>query len=127
MTLHYEQASPNIFRPIVPIFLKSKSAFVFYRAIIDSGADRCIFSKNIASALEINLSDKNSIHFQGIGKGLVEGFLENIMIRIGGIEYEAEVVFADISDFGHGILGHKGFFDHFDVNLKYRDQIIEIK
>ncbi len=126
MTFRYERARPNIYRPIIPIFLKSETVFIFYRAIIDSGADHCIFSTSIASLLEIQLSDKNKTNFRGVGKDLVEGFLEKVMIRIGAVGYEVEVIFAEISDFGHGILGQKGFFDHFDVNLKYNSQIIEI-
>lgn len=126
MIFRYEEAGLDIYRPVIPIFLKSKSIFIFYRALIDSGADRCIFSKSIASLLEIQLSSKNKINFQGIGKGMVEGFLEKVMIRVGTINYEIEVVFAEISDFGHGILGHKGFLDHFNVNLRYEDLTIEV-
>lgn len=126
MTFHYEEAAPRIYRPIIPIFLKSETVFIFYRAIIDSGADNCVFSTNIADLLEIKLSDKEKINFTGVGKGNIEGFKKEIVIKVGSISYLTEVIFAEISDFGHGILGARGFFDHFDVRLSFQNQLIEI-
>lgn len=126
MIFRYEEASPQIYRPIIPIFLKSETVFIFYRAIIDSGADHCIFSTNIADLLEIELLAKDKVNFRGVGKGDIAGYWKEVIIRIGGISYSVNVIFAEISDFGHGILGQKGFFDHFDVKLSYVKQKIEI-
>lgn len=99
---------------------------MIYTALIDSGADNCIFSLEIADLLQIKLRPKDKIQFIGVGKDKVSGYRSNIDLRIGDISYEAEVIFAEISDFGHGILGQKGFFDHFDVKLSYNKQLIEI-
>lgn len=127
MTFNYEEITPEIKRPIIRILLKSKTSFIIYQALIDSGADHCLFSIDVAKLLDIKLSDKNKVDFVGVGKDKLVGYKEKVTLVAGGVSYSANVIFADISDFGHGILGHKGFFDHFDVNLKYRDQIIEVK
>lgn len=126
MIFHYEEITPQIRRPIVPVFLKSKSTFIFYHALIDSGADYCIFSLNIADLLEIKLLKRHEVNFRGVGKDKVYGYLEEITLKIGNVSYETHVIFADISDFGHGILGQIGFFDHFDVRLNYKNLRIEI-
>ncbi len=126
MTFYYEEVAPQINRPIIPILLKSKNAFIIYRALIDSGADHCIFSKDLADLLEIKLSSKNKVMFRGVSGENINGFLNEIDIRVGNVTYQAKVIFAEISDFGHGILGQIGFFDHFDVKLSYQKQMIEV-
>jgi len=97
-----------------------------YPALIDSGADFCIFNKEIAELLGVPLSSEK-VPFVGVGKDMIEGFKGEIDLRIGGEMYATKVIFADISDFGHGILGQKGFFDNFDVTLRYKRQGIELK
>ena len=126
MIFHYEEITTQIRRPIIPILLKSKKAFIIYRALIDSGSDHCIFSKDLADLLEIPLSPKNKIVFRGISSENIEGFSSEIGIRVGNVNYQTRVIFAEISDFGHGILGQKGFFDHFDVNLSYQKQTVKL-
>lgn len=127
MTFPYEEIANGIFRPIIPIILKSNNIFIVYYALIDSGADNCIFSIGIAKKLNIKLKNKNKVNFHGVGPEEIKGFWGKIDIRTGGVTYESKVIFADIADFGHGILGQKGFFDHFDVKLSYHKQVIELE
>lgn len=126
MTFPYREITPHIKRPIIRVILKSKDTFVIYPVIIDSGADYCIFSIELAQVLGIELS-KSKISFMGVGKERVQGFWGEVEIRVGEVSYKLKAIFAEISEFGHGILGQKGFFDHFDVNLSYKKQIIEIE
>lgn len=118
MIFSYLEFTPKISRPVIPIFLKSPTKFMLYAALIDSGADYCIFSLDIAKLLQIKLHPKEKAKFIGVGKDKVEGFWSEITVRIGNVTYQTKVIFAEISDFGHGILGQQGFFDHFDVRLK---------
>lgn len=125
MRFSYLEVSPRVWRPIIPIILKSDTSFTPYPALIDSGADFCIFNKELAKLLGISLSAEK-VPFVGIGKSMVEGYWGEVQLRIGDEMYPTNVIFADISDFGHGILGQKGFFDHFDVRLSYKRQTIEL-
>lgn len=125
MIFHYQEISPQIIRPIIQIALKANDKFVIYLGLIDSGADRCIFSIHIAKSLNIPLQPKK-INLKGIAREKVAGYLGKVEMSVNGTNYEIEAVFANIADFGHGILGQKGFFDHFDVKLSYQKQIIEI-
>lgn len=126
MIYQYQEITPEISRPIISIILKHKNKFIFYDGLIDSGADHCIFNIELAQTLGIKLS-KSKVSFKGVGKGNVRGFWGEIEIRILGVSYKTRAIFAEISDFGHGILGQKGFFDHFDVRLTYQKQMIEIE
>lgn len=126
MNFYYETVIPGISRPIIPVFLKSKTKFIFYRALIDSGADYCIFSIDLASLLGIKLSSKNKVSFVGVGQERINGYWSSLSLKVGEVSYQCKVIFAEISEFGHGILGQKGFFDHFDVRLSYKDKLIEL-
>ena len=126
MIFSYEEITPIIRRPIIPILLLSDTHFAIYKALIDSGADYCIFSTDLAVLLGIDLSYKNKVSVTGVGGHEVKGYWKKITIRIGDIIYSTKIIFGEISGFGHGILGQKGFFDHFDVKLSYNKQIIEL-
>lgn len=126
MIFSYRDITPRIKRPIIRIILKSKNTFIVYQALIDSGADYCIFSKEVAQALNIKLS-KRKVSFKGVAKEKVYGYWGEVDIGVGEISYKLKAIFAEISDFGHGILGQKGFFEYFDVRLNYQKQIIEVE
>ncbi len=125
MTYRYKEITPSIRRPIIEIIVKTESKFAIYPALIDSGADYCIFTTELATALEVKLQKKKTI-FMGIGKDKVVGFWGKVEIKLGNKSYETRVIFAEINKFGHGVLGQQGFFDHFDVKLSYQKQTIEI-
>lgn len=127
MIFRYFEVTPKICRPIVPVILKSSTQVILYSGLIDSGADYCIFSIDTAKALNIKLSLKDKVKFIGVGEEKVTGFLHDIEIKVGDEMYKTKVIFASISDFGHGILGQRGFFDHFDIKLSYKNKSIEIE
>lgn len=80
----------------------------------------------MANALGIKLTKKHT-NFRSVGKDKVKGFWGEVEIKIGHQTYQTKVIFAEISQFGHGILGQQGFFDRFDVKLSYQKQAIEIE
>ncbi len=127
MIFEYFKVNQRIIRPIIPIILKSSTRVAVYSALIDSGSDYCIFSLGVAHGLDIKLKSKDKIKFMGIGKEEIEGFKREMGIRIGNKTYQTKIIFADINDTGFGILGQQGFFDHFDVNLSYQKQTVEIE
>ena len=126
MIYQYQEITPEISRPIIPIILKHKDKFIFYDGLIDSGADYCIFSIELAQPLNIKLS-KSKVSFKGVGKGKVQGYWGEVEIRISGISYKTKAIFAEISEFGHGILGQKGFFDIFIVKFDLIREEIELE
>lgn len=126
MTFPYRQVTPKTARPIIPIVLKNKSKFAVYSGLIDSGADYCIFNIQLAWELNIKLQSKK-VSLKGIAREKVTGFLGEVEININGISYDLTAIFAKMEELGHGILGQKGFFDHFDVKLSYNKQIIELE
>ena len=126
MIFPYIKVAPEIKRPIVPIFLKSKDKFIYYPALVDSGSDYCIFSIEIAQGLGVNLSKKRLKLFS-LGKGKLYGSFAEVELRITDKFLVIQAVFAEIPELGHGILGQKGFFSNFDVKFSYTNETIEIQ
>lgn len=125
MVYPYLIFTSTIRRPIIRIIVKTENNFAIYPVLIDSGADYCIFNLELAKALGIKLFKKRT-SVRGVGKNRLKGFWGEVEIKLDNKSYQTRVIFADINEFGHGVLGQQGFFDHFDVNLSYQKQSIEI-
>ena len=126
MIYSYLTITPIIRRPIIEIIVKSSINFAIYPVLIDSGADYCIFNLELAQSFGIKLS-KTIVKFRGVGKDQVQGRWGEVEMKIANRNYKTKVLFANIAQFGHGILGQQGFFDHFDVKLSHQKQTIEIE
>lgn len=126
MTYSYLILTPTIRRPIIEVIVKSGDKFAIYPVLIDSGADYCIFDEELARSFGIKLSNQ-VVKFRGIGKDQVTGRWGRIEIRIANFAYNTKVLFSQMNQFSHGVLGQLGFFDYFDVKLSYQKQIIEVE
>lgn len=127
MIFKYYEVAPEIIRPIIEVILKSETKVGIFPSLIDSGADYCIFSVDTAKLLGIKLKPKNKTTISGIGRDIVKGYWDELELRIAGKIYTTRVIFAKISDYGFGILGQQGFFDHFDIKLSYHKQVIGVE
>ncbi len=117
----------HIFRPIIPVTLSFKGNSVGYEVLIDSGADDCVFDAEIAKILRLPLDEEKEKSFGGISGSEVKAYRQGIEMSIGGISYIAEVYFSpNLTKMGYGILGQRGFFDHFRVRFIYSKRVIEI-
>jgi len=115
----------QIIRPVIPVTLQVGDKTLPYTGLIDSGADYCIFDKELAKILKIKFNPLDKIEFRGIsGKSI--GHWATIQLHFGEVFYNQKVVFADLKKAGVGILGQIGFLDHFQVSLDYQHKIITI-
>jgi len=119
----------SILKPIIPIKVLVTAKEVEYAALIDSGADFCIFDAEIGEYLGLNIKEGVKISFGGIQeRGGAEAFLHEVNLNIGGWNYETNVGFSyDVAKHGFGILGQKGFFDIFTVKFDYQKEEVELK
>lgn len=119
----------SILKPIIPIGLTVGGEPFDYSALIDSGADFCIFDAGIGEALGLNIRSGEKLTFSGVQEaGGAEAFLHEVTILIGGLKHKIPLGFSyDIAKDGYGILGQKGFFDLFSVKFDYQKEKIELK
>ena len=119
----------SILKPIIPIKVSAGTSTLRYAALIDSGADFCIFDAEIGEVLGLDIQKGSKEPFGGIQeKGGAVAFIHKIIINIGGWDYQVEAGFSyDIAKWGYGILGQKGFFDTFVVKFDLAKEEIELK
>ncbi|MBI4092542.1 MAG: hypothetical protein HY420_01325 [Candidatus Kerfeldbacteria bacterium] len=119
----------KILKPIIPVKVLYGTRDIDYFALIDSGADFCIFDAEIGEAVGIEIERGEQIEFGGIqARTGSTGYLHDITIAIGGWKYEARVAFSrEIAEHGFGILGQKGFFDIFSITFDYQKEEIILK
>lgn len=121
----------KLLRPIIPITLTSKrQGPVFeYEALVDSGADFCIFEAEVGKYFDLDIPSGKPIRFSGVQVNTgADAYLHDITLGIGDYTYQTTVAFSDhMSPEGHGILGQHGFFDHFFVGFNFQKEYIELK
>lgn len=119
----------TILRPIIPVEICVGSQSVNYAALMDSGADFCIFDAEIGEYLGLDIESGTKEIFGGIQEGgIAYGFLHEVILKVGGWDYRTIVGFSyDIAKYGYGILGQKGFFDIFVVRFDLVKEEIELK
>lgn len=118
-----------ILKPIIPIKISRANIVVKYAALIDSGADFCIFHAGIGEYLGLNVKSGMEVGFGGIQNvGNAKAYLHKVNLEILDIQFKADIGFSyDISDRGYGIFGQKGFFDRFIVKFDLNKEEIEIR
>lgn len=119
----------SILKPIIPLKIIIRGEELKYAALIDSGADFCIFDAEIGEYLGLDIRNGPREEFGGIQeKGGAEAFLHEVTLNIGGWDCKTIIGFSyDIAKHGFGVLGQKGFFEHFIVKFDLSKEEIELK
>lgn len=119
----------SILRPIIPIGIAINQKHLSYAALIDSGADLCIFDAELAEYLGIDVPSGRKEFFGGVQNASPsECYIHDITLTVGGWDFQTAVGFSyDIANDGYGILGQRGFFDLFSVKFDYQKEEVELK
>ncbi len=123
-----QKFTKHVLRPVIPIRVKHKGRAIGYEALIDSGADYCIFHSELAEIMGIAWDKGEIVSLGGVGGKKFKGRFSKVKISVGGNEIETKVLFSDdIPDFGYAILGQVGFFEFFRIRFIYQKGEIQIK
>jgi hypothetical protein len=127
MKFRYKRFTSSLIRPVIPIEIKNSSHTVRYEALIDSGADFCIFDAQLADVLGID----TEMGFKQLVGGITgieqPYYIHKIELSVGGWKHEINAGFMpEMPDFGYGVLGQVGFFDNFSVKFDYSKAEIEV-
>lgn len=114
-------------RPIVPLILEHAGVKIEYGALVDSGADFCIFHSLVGEVLGLDVTRGKEANFGGVGGRGMVAYFHTIRLHIGSYAGDFYCGFTrDIPPDGYGILGQVGFFDHFRVLFDHPNEEIEI-
>lgn len=118
-------------RPALPIVLSSGQLSWNCYAVIDSGADDCVFPLNFAARLGLNIASTNRIYsFGGVGSANQLAWFFEVTLSIPGtlLTFQASVGFTpSLDQAGFGLLGQNGFFDRFKVAFDLRAGLFYIE
>lgn len=131
MKFDYKRLPNGIERPIIPITVRNPRTdqSLRYYALVDSGADSCIFGSEIGELIGLDITAGRSLSVSGVVEGERRPYyVHKIEVEIGGWPKLTEVGFMpELSKNGHGILGQAGFFDRFSfVKFEYHKSTIEL-
>ncbi len=108
----------RILRPVVTTLIVCPRGFTALDAIIDTGADHCVFPLTTARELDLDIGSMPSEQIAGVAGG-GDAFYDNVRVFIaakgGFLPFNARVGFMDTGPYG--LLGGAGLFDTFSVRL----------
>jgi hypothetical protein len=131
MKFAYKRFASGIERPIIPIIVRNPATqqSVRYLALVDSGADECIFAGEIGELIGLDVSGGRKQTVSGVVAGQTRPYyVHEVEIEVGGWSRPAAIGFMpDLAPNGHGLLGQTGFFDLFSfVKFERPNGIIEL-
>ena len=85
----------NVYRPRVRIRLKYQTRVVDLFALVDSGADDCLFPLEVATYLNLPLSSSRTNRYHGIGPGAITAAFETVTLEVGGWSFPLYAGFTD--------------------------------
>jgi len=100
---------------IIPVTVISSDKAITIDALVDSGADNCIFPGMLGVALDIDVHKGPKQKISGLGGRIIEARFHNIRLRVGSVEFEVYAGFSFDTIGISGLLGQRGFFDNFRV------------
>jgi len=124
----YKASDGHLVRlPLVSIRLATNRKHETIWALIDSGADCCVFSAEIADLLDIDLTTGRELPLSGFVGGDSPAWLHQINLTLAGypgININAAFTNSDKPELS--ILGQAGFFDNFQIRFQRYKDLIEI-
>ncbi len=118
----------SILSPVIRIAIKYQGKKFDTVALLDSGANWCIFPASVGEYLGIQIDQGKKLEYTGVSaRGIA--YFHNVTLEIGGWGHNCLVGFSPNLDTMNvpAVLGHNGFFDRYEVIFNYKKEIIEIK
>lgn len=112
--------------PLLTVVVKHKDKKHKLLALVDSGADACLFPKDVADVLGITLSSGRAASLMGIGRNRVPFYFHEVEILFGRYHFRTQAGFARDNIGVSGLLGQKGFFEQFLVTFDNAGNYFEV-
>lgn len=121
-------------RPIVTVTLERGSLSIAAFAIVDSGADNCLFPASLAGQLGITILNRNAYVFSGTSEQGQIAYFETVKATMWNgqageqpLTFELYAGFCDtLEHVGMGLLGQEGFFSRFEVRFDRTEIFFEL-
>ncbi len=132
-----DAAFPNrqsIKRPLVTALLEKNGREITGIAIVDSGADNCLFPASFAAALGITIPNQKTYVFSGTAEAPQVAYFDTIRVTVWNgdpkdqpFQFELYAGFCDtLEHVGLGLLGQHGFFSRFRVEFHHEQNYFDV-
>ena len=114
-------------RPYVIVRLAHETKHKDVIALVDSGADLCLFHSDIGKLIGINVESGSELAFQGVSGAKAIAYLHRVSLTVRDMNsISLDVGFTDSMAIGTGLLGQQGFFEQFHINFNLGEKIFEM-
>lgn len=130
MKFPFRRYGRSVLRPVIPIHLKYGTKGLLYGALVDSGADVCLFDRQIGEALGIDVGKGERYEVLGIGGGSAVYRMHEVTLIVAEQKCKVSVGFDENesdTESHYGIIGQKGLFDRFRVSFDLLGNEIELR
>ena len=128
MKFRYKRYNFGFLRPVIPVTLTINGQPIPYEALVDSGADICIFDAQLAELAGLDITTGSERLVAGITGQAERQYLHQVIVNVGGWEHTIEAGFlSNIGRHGYGVLGQLGFFEFFKVTFDFVKEEVDVK
>ena len=113
--------------PLLTVVIRHQGKRHKLLALVDSGADACLFPRDVADILGINIRTGRCASLTGIGGHRVPFYFHDVEILFNQYQIRTQVGFAKEGIGATGLLGQKGFFDQFIVSFDNANNYFEVR
>lgn len=114
-------------RPYLIVRLHQEERHKDVIALVDSGADLCLFHSDIGRMLGIDIEAAPQLAFEGVSGARELAYLHRINLEVRGLNtISLNVGFTNSMAVGTGLLGQRGFFEQFSVSFQLKEEFFEI-
>jgi hypothetical protein len=117
-----------LYRPVIRVRMSGPKASRSIWALLDTGADESYITESLANKLGVTpVSDKQGTINSASGEMLAWYGTLSLAITDGVEQHQFPITMGVVpQDWSEMILGHVGFFEHFDANFSYTDRVVTI-
>ena len=101
---------------IVPVELEFADKLVRTDASIDTGATFCVFKRELAAALDIDVESGTPLRFSTV-TGTFQAYGHIVTLKTFGYSFDTMVYFAAFEAFTRNVLGRRGWLDQVQLGL----------
>ena len=101
---------------VVPVELEFADKLVRTDAYIDTGATFCVFKRELAAALDIDVESGSPLRFSTVTGGF-DAYGHIVTLKTLGYSFEVTVYFAAFEAFTRNVLGRRGWLDQVQLGL----------
>lgn len=112
-------------RPVLSLSLQNGAKRLSCRAIVDSGADHCVFPRSFLQPLGLDPLATPVDMSSGVGSSNVPMHFANVTLDLQGVlEFSIYAGFTPgLEQLGLGLLGQAGFFERFKITFDYSHKL----